>query len=292
VIELDLDEALGRPRCPSCRSARIRPVDIQGGKRLLFDCPTRHCGWRAQAPLPTIRKKIIYLDTSTVSHIARALLRNDTPSPWIGLYDTLRRAAAEEVISCPASPSVEAEADLSQLSGQIREVARELCDPGMKTELGVQQSSGDSLLESCARGAARGRSRGGLRQGSGQASAQPTDCACMPARPTGSYPCPSVASVVAFCAACSLVRLCGLCVRSSLYGVTPSGLRDRREWRGGKATAHPPGKGEDRLQAAAPCLHAIRDRRRGRRAAESDLLFVAGSDRIAARVNCWLGNIV
>jgi len=115
-------------------------VDIRDGKHLLFNCSNRQCRWKARARLPTIRKTLIYLDTSTVSHIARAQLRNETGSPWIDLYDALSRAAEEETISCPGSSIVESEADLSELSDVIKGIARDLCDPGLESQVQVQEA--------------------------------------------------------------------------------------------------------------------------------------------------------
>ncbi len=100
---IDLDSSLERPPCPNCGKGRIRPVDIFDGKHLTFQCPIPECRWTGQAKLPEIRKKIIYLDTSTVSHMARALKRKETDSSWIKLYGRLQSATGAEVICCPGS---------------------------------------------------------------------------------------------------------------------------------------------------------------------------------------------
>lgn len=147
MLDIELDAGLERPDCPRCGRARIRPTDIQDGRLLLFECRHRGCRWAARARLPEIRKTIIYLDTSTVSHIARARQRNERQSPWIALYESLRRAAADEVIACPGSSIVRSETDLSTLSGEIATLAEELCDPGLKHQLEVQRAQISACLD-------------------------------------------------------------------------------------------------------------------------------------------------
>ena len=136
--QIDLKRSLERPICPMCGSARIRPVDIEDGKSLMFDCSRPGCRWIGHAPLPVIRKKLIYLDTSTVSHIANALGRGDGSSPWIDLYKTLREATAAQVISCVVSSIVEDEIELSSYSAEkLLRIAKELKISDLKTRLEV-----------------------------------------------------------------------------------------------------------------------------------------------------------
>jgi hypothetical protein len=59
------------------------------------------------AELPAIRKKIIYLDTSIVSHMARAKARSDEASPYYQLYVALKTAVARNLIVCPGSTIVD-----------------------------------------------------------------------------------------------------------------------------------------------------------------------------------------
>lgn len=135
-----LDSSLERPPCPNCGKGRIRPVDIFDGKHLTFHCPISECRWTGKAKLPDIRKKIIYLDTSTVSHMARALKREETDSPWIKLYERLLSATGAEVICCPGSSIIENEAELSQYSNEIVRLSSGLGDPGLNHELQIERA--------------------------------------------------------------------------------------------------------------------------------------------------------
>ncbi len=145
--QIDLDIALERPSCPRCNLRRIRPVDIQNGTLLSFECPIPRCGWRAQTPLPAIRKTIIYLDTSTVSHMAKALQSGDSASPWMRLHTTLRRAVADEVLCCPASPIVHDEAERSLLAAEIIRLSEDFADPGLNPEMRVRDAQLSRALE-------------------------------------------------------------------------------------------------------------------------------------------------
>ena len=135
---VDLETYLERPACPRCNAARTRAIDTKHGTHLMFQCPIPKCQWTAFARLPDIRKKIIYLDTSIVSHMARAISRNDRKSPWQQLHHVLRRATALEVIVCPGSLIVENEAEFSRSSTEIIRLSRELGDPGLKHELEIR----------------------------------------------------------------------------------------------------------------------------------------------------------
>src|SRR5207237_10010439 len=98
-----LDRYLELPCCESCQIGRIRPVDVMGGKRLFFRCSNTQCFNKMNFELPEIEKTIIYLDTSTVSHMARAKVRGDSDAPYLKLYEALRRASARNLVACPGS---------------------------------------------------------------------------------------------------------------------------------------------------------------------------------------------
>ena len=83
---------------------------------------------------------MIYLDTSTVSHIARALYRQDLHSPWIFLYESLKKAVGLEAICCPGSSTVRTEAELCRYSKEIIDLSRSLSDPGLKHQLQIRHS--------------------------------------------------------------------------------------------------------------------------------------------------------
>jgi hypothetical protein len=126
--------------CPQCGNGRVRPTDIRDEQRLIFRCSFPQCSWVGYACLPGIRKTVIYLDTSTVSHIARVLRSGQLTSPWLRLYKCLRQAIADEVICCPTSTLVQAEAELYQFPGEIVQLSEEFADQGLMQELKVREA--------------------------------------------------------------------------------------------------------------------------------------------------------
>lgn len=132
---IDLEPSLDRPTCIRCKLGRIRPIAING-EQLLFDCP--HCKWRFRADLPQIRKTIIYLDTSTVSHMASALRNGEKASQWLRLEEALRASAADDVICCVDSSIIRHEAELSPYAAEIVSMSQGFGDPHPRHELDVQ----------------------------------------------------------------------------------------------------------------------------------------------------------
>lgn len=140
VDHATLEEFLQLPQCTSCGKGVVRPVDVMNGN-VVFSCSNRPgCFFTAFAELPPLTKKVIYLDTSTVSHMARAKARGDSSGPYVKLYDALRRASARNLIVCPSSTIVEAEADFSTLSDILIQMSRHLSDPGLNHELQVKEA--------------------------------------------------------------------------------------------------------------------------------------------------------
>lgn len=134
---IDLETSLHRPSCPRCAAARIRPIEI-GDCHLVFSCP--NCRWRGRAELPKIQKRILYLDTSIVSHMALALRRDDAGSPWRRLHAALTTAAAEEVLCCVGSSIVKSEAALSSFAGEIVAMSKAFGDPGLRLATEVRHA--------------------------------------------------------------------------------------------------------------------------------------------------------
>jgi len=137
---VELNEGLNRPLCPGCHTARIRPVDISGGTRLEFECSSPGCQWRGWSDLPRIKKTVIYLDTSTISHIAAARRGKDERSPWLDLFEVLRRSVADEVVACARSPVTREEMELSKHFDSIVDADRKIGCVKLKHELEVRQS--------------------------------------------------------------------------------------------------------------------------------------------------------
>jgi len=82
---------------------------------------------------------VVYLDTSTLSHIAKAVARGDG-SRWLSLGQALKRAVNANVITCPSSPVIDDEAQLSQaVSRSVRELSRSLGDVRLRHPSAVQE---------------------------------------------------------------------------------------------------------------------------------------------------------
>lgn len=133
-----LEKYLLRPRCESCGIGNVRPVDVMNG-HVVFRCSLPKCFFNTHAQLPLLTKKLIYLDTSIVSKMAKAKARGEADSPDGKLYEALRRATARNLIVCPGSTIVETEAEFSSMSDTIIEMSRHLSDPGLHHELQVKE---------------------------------------------------------------------------------------------------------------------------------------------------------
>lgn len=140
MIDGTLEEYLPRPRCESCGKGFVRPVDVMNSN-VVFRCSRQgHCFFTVLAELPPLRKTVIYLDTSTVSHMARAKARGDASAPYLKLYEALRRANDRNLIACPGSTIVETEAEFWSLGDTIVDMSRHLSDPGLNHELLVKEA--------------------------------------------------------------------------------------------------------------------------------------------------------
>ena len=135
-----LEKYLPRPRCESCGKGYVRPIDVMNGS-VVFRCSRQgFCLFTVREELPQMRKTIVYLDTSTVSHMARAKGRKDASDPYFKLYEALRRASHRNLIACPDSTIVETEAEFSALADTIVQMSRHLSDPGLNHPLHVREA--------------------------------------------------------------------------------------------------------------------------------------------------------
>jgi hypothetical protein len=117
------------------------------GNLVMFRCSNALCNFMTHGELPEIRKKIIYLDTSLVSHMARAKARGDEASPYYQLYVALRTAVARNLIVCPGSTIVGTEAEMTTLGDTIIEMGRELGDVSLQHELWVKKCQLSRAME-------------------------------------------------------------------------------------------------------------------------------------------------
>jgi hypothetical protein len=144
---IELNPSLTRPTCPQCGIGRICPADVWDGQYLTFECPFPYCSWKGYAPLPAIRKTLIYLDTSIISNMANALRKGQFGSPWLRLYKVLCQATADEVICCPISADVYAEVELFSFAEEIIRLSWDFADPGVLEQTMIREAQLSRALD-------------------------------------------------------------------------------------------------------------------------------------------------
>jgi hypothetical protein len=123
--KVDLEAALKREPCPHCGMAWMRPIDFTDSC-LTVECSGKRCGWTGHADLPRLKKRVIYLDTSTVSLIARAPTRGSRGEPWMRLRTALKSAIADHSVCCVASSITRIEIEQAREAESIVSVMDEL----------------------------------------------------------------------------------------------------------------------------------------------------------------------
>ena len=132
-----LAETVLAAACPSCNS-RVRPSDIFG-TALVVQCS--RCSWSVRASLPRLRKTVVYLDTSTLSHMAKAIERGNR-NLWTDLVESLQRGVEANVIVCPSAPIIDDEAQLAPaVSRSVRELSRRLGHVRLRHFATVQEAA-------------------------------------------------------------------------------------------------------------------------------------------------------
>ena len=110
--------------CPACGKQEFG-VHLIGGDRYMRRC--RDCWKNEYYPLPTLRKRIIYLDQFAVSNLMKldnpALQRNDRLTKetfWTELRDVLLQLRQMQLICCPNSGSHEVESRISPFNDELK----------------------------------------------------------------------------------------------------------------------------------------------------------------------------
>src|SRR5437016_2702540 len=106
-----LDSLMAGQPCPRCARGRTRLMGWETSSAM-FGCTIRGYGWWSRVSLPLSPKTVIYLDTSTISHMARD---TSDSAPWRRLHDALAEAAADESACCVISEISRAEFELDPL---------------------------------------------------------------------------------------------------------------------------------------------------------------------------------
>lgn len=135
-----LRHLLAKCICKACRHKTLRPQNVYRGTHVLFECTNPSCGASEEVRLPRLCRTVIYLDTSTISHIVRSLSRRDLSSPYHRLYHALKAAAYANVIACVGSSIVRSEGELSIYATEIARMSRELGDAGATHDLHVRDA--------------------------------------------------------------------------------------------------------------------------------------------------------
>jgi hypothetical protein len=124
--QFDPREMISPPwrRCPSCGKDKFG-VHIISGSRLMRRC--RDCWHKQDYQLPTLRKKIIYLDQFVISNLMK--LKNPATkghagvladSFWRELHDLLFQLRQLQMICCPGSGSHEEESRTSPFNADLK----------------------------------------------------------------------------------------------------------------------------------------------------------------------------
>lgn len=92
-----------KPDCGSDRFGVLAVYDDHYVRR----CNT--CDHDQSFPLPTLRKKIVYLDQTAISHMVKARLGRGEVKKWTVLEQALKRAIGRQAICCPHSDAHETE---------------------------------------------------------------------------------------------------------------------------------------------------------------------------------------
>jgi hypothetical protein len=135
---MNLRQLFARPACKRCASGVLRPIDVVNN-RVQIRCTTRGCAFATHIRLPILDRKIVYLDTANVSHIARAASKHE-PGPYRRLHQALGEAVSKNVIGCVTSSVLHAEVQLFRDPQSILAVCRELGAIRPYHELHVQEA--------------------------------------------------------------------------------------------------------------------------------------------------------
>jgi hypothetical protein len=134
--ELTVDTILAHADCPTCG----RPIYADDVVQNNLTAKCSKCDWFGRAAVPPIRKTLVYLDNSILSHMVVAIGKRDRSSPWIALHEELRTAVRRNVICCPGSPLIDDESQLSdRVSRAVRELSRGLSDVRLDDPSMVQE---------------------------------------------------------------------------------------------------------------------------------------------------------
>lgn len=115
--------------CPACGEEDFGVLMISG-KRITRRC--RSCWHDESATLPSLERKVVYLDQMVPSNIAKALdpvwreTRDNHDPYWVELFDTLDRLRSLQVLVCPASRIHEKESSVTPYAEILRRLYEHL----------------------------------------------------------------------------------------------------------------------------------------------------------------------
>jgi hypothetical protein len=123
-------------QCENCKSASIVIRKAWEGDALERRCRNRACQAWTRIPFPKVRRDLWYLDTSTISEIARASAEPDSLGAQI--LEVFETAARDETVSFVWSGISEREAEFSERADTINNTGRRFGDTHRHSELEIR----------------------------------------------------------------------------------------------------------------------------------------------------------
>jgi hypothetical protein len=112
--------------CPKCQMPQLGVVMVSANA---YFCRCRACFYSQMFPLPTLRKKIIYIDQFGISNIAKVLEprlkghQGTAADPfWFRLFEALELACKSQLVVCPDSDGHQNESLLAPFYTQLRRI--------------------------------------------------------------------------------------------------------------------------------------------------------------------------
>lgn len=114
---MEIRRLASHPSCRRCGSGFERAFSVTHPV-LEVRCSRRACDFLQRFSLPPLQKKIIYLDTCVISHLAKA-----NRQLFADVAARLKAASYQNVIECVVSPTVREELELSSISDSAMSLA-------------------------------------------------------------------------------------------------------------------------------------------------------------------------
>ena len=137
--------------CPSCGEPQLGTLSISNNHWTRRCRTCRHTG---NTRLPSLQKRLIYLDQMVLSNIAKALdpvwreTRGDQDPFWLDLYERLERLVKLQVVVCVESPIHDQESSVTPYADTLRRLREYL---SAKVEFQATHRSPSASASHCTR---------------------------------------------------------------------------------------------------------------------------------------------